>query len=132
METVTVEPMVLAPNKVTGHQYKIVWQGAKQIGPAAYITGPGYQPPAYEIIDMTTNQTVVEQQLFEWYDPEHGEAVEVLSPMFDGVVLKITGVDVTYGSPAENPINNVELTGGSVPGMDGGYPISRCPREHLA
>ena len=65
---------------------------------------------------MTTNQTVVEQQLFEWYDPEHGEAVEVLSPMFDGVVLKITGVDVTYGSPAENPINNVELTGGSVPG----------------
>ena len=36
--------------------------------------------------------------------------------MFDGVVLKITGVDVTYGSPAENPINNVELTGGSVPG----------------
>ena len=114
--TVTVEPMVLAPNKVTGHQYKIVWQGAKQIGPAAFITGPGYQPPSYEIIDMTTNRTVVEQQPFEWYDPEHGEAVEVLSPMFDGIVLKITGVDVTYGSPAENPINNVELTAGSVPG----------------
>ena len=100
--TVTVEPMVLAPNKVTGHQYKIVWQGATQIGPAAFITGPGYQPPTYEIIDTTTDQTVVEQQFFDWYDPDHGEAVEVLSPMFDGIVLKITGVDVTYGSPAEN------------------------------
>ena len=114
--TVTVEPMVLAPNKVTGHQYKIVWQGATQTGPAAYITGPGYHPPSYEIIDTTTNQTVIEQQFFDWYDPEHGEAVEVLSPMFDGIVLKITGVDVTYGSPAENPINSVELTTGSVPG----------------
>ena len=114
--TVTVEPMVLAPNKVTGHQYKIVWQGATQTGPAAYITGPGYQPPSYEIIDTTTNQTVVEQQFFDWYDPEHGEAVEVLSPMFDGIVLKITGVDVTYGSPNENPINNVELVDGSVTG----------------
>ena len=121
--SVTVEPMVLAPNKVTGDQYKIVWQGAKQrqteLGepvPGAYITGPGYQPPAYEVMNMRTNQTVVEQQPFEWYDPVHGEAVEVLSPMFDGVILKITGVDVTYGSPAENPINNVELTAGSVPG----------------
>ena len=114
--TVTVEPMVLAPNKVTGHQYKIVWQGATQTGPAAYITGPGYQPPSYEIIDTTTNQTVVEQQFFDWYDPEHGEAVEVLSPMFDGIVLKITGVDVTYGSPNENPINSVELVDGSVTG----------------
>ena len=116
MGTVTVEPMVLAPNKVTGHQYKIVWQGATQTGPAAYITGPGYQPPSYEIIDTTTNQTVVEQQFFDWYDPDHGEAVEVLSPMFDGIVLKITGVDVTYGSPAENPINNVELVTGAVTG----------------
>ena len=114
--TVTVEPMVLAPNKVTGHQYKIVWQGAKQIGSSAYITGPGYQPPAYEVIDMTTNQTVVAQQPFEWYDPIHDEAVEVLSPMFDGIVLKITGVNVSYGTPAENPINNVELGAGSVSG----------------
>ena len=114
--TVTVEPMVLAPNKVTGDQYKIVWQGAKQIDAGAYITGPGYQPPSYEIINMRTDQTVVAQQPFEWYDPIHGEAVEVLSPMFDGIILKITGVDVTYGSPTENPINNVELSTGSVPG----------------
>ncbi len=113
---VTVEPMVLAPNKVTGDQYAIVWQGATQIGPGAYMTGPGYQSPTYEIINTTTNQTVVEQQPFEWYDPIHGEAVEVLSPMFDGVILKITGVDVTYGSPAENPINSVELTAGTVSG----------------
>ena len=113
---VTVEPMVLAPNDVKGDQYKIVWQGAKQIGPGAYMTGPGYQPPTYEIINLTTNQTVVEQQPFEWYDPIHGEAVEVLSPMFDGVILKITGRDVSYGAPDENPINNVELTAGSVPG----------------
>ena len=114
--TVTVEPMVLAPNKVTGDRYKIVWQGAKQIDAGAYITGPGYQPPSYEIINMRTDQTVVAQQPFEWYDPIHGEAVEVLSPMFDGIILKITGVDVTYGSPTENPINNVELSTGSVPG----------------
>ena len=113
---VTVEPMVLAPNKVTGDRYKIVWQGAKQIDAGAYITGPGYQPPSYEIINMRTDQTVVAQQPFEWYDPIHGEAVEVLSPMFDGIILKITGVDVTYGSPTENPINNVELSTGSVPG----------------
>ena len=114
--TVTVEPMVLAPNEVTGHQYQIVWQGAQQTGPGAYITGPGYQPPAYEIIDMTTNQTVVEHQAFEWYDPDHGEAVEALSPMFDGIVLKIKGVDVSYESPTENPINNVELIEGTVTG----------------
>ena len=114
--TVTVEPMVLVPDKVTGHQYKVVWQGAKQIGDGAYITGPGYQPPTYEIIDVITNQTVVAQQPFEWYDPINGEAVEVFSPIFDGIVLKIIGTDVTYGSPAENPINNVELTAGSVPG----------------
>ncbi len=114
--TVTVEPMVIAPNKVTGHQYEIVWQGAKQTGPGAYITGPGYQPPTYEIIDTTTNQAVVEKQVFEWYDPDHSEAVEVLSPMFNGIILKIKGVDVTYGSPTENPINNVELTAGSVSG----------------
>ena len=114
--TVTVEPMVIAPNKVTGHQYEIVWQGAKQTGSGAYITGPGYQPPTYEIIDTTTNQTVVEKQVFEWYDPDHSEAVEVLSPMFNGIILKIKGVDVTYGSPTENPINNVELTAGSVSG----------------
>ena len=116
--SVTVEPMVLAPNKVTGHQYKIVWHGAKQIGPAAYITGPGYQPPAYEIVDMTTNQTLVEKQTFDWYDPGHSEAVEVLSPMFDGVVLKIKGVDVSYGSPTENPVNDVKLTAGSVTGWE--------------
>ena len=113
---VTVEPMVLAPNKVTGDQYKIVWQGAKEIGPGAYMTGPGYQPPTYEIINMTTDQTVVEPQPFEWYDPGHQEAIEVLSPMFDGIILKITGVDVSYGTPDENPINNVELTAGSVSG----------------
>ena len=59
--SVTVEPMVLAPDKVTGHQYKILWYGAKQTGPAAYITGGGYQPPTYEIVDTTTNQTVVEK-----------------------------------------------------------------------
>ena len=114
--SVTVEPMVLAPNKVTGHQYKMVWYGAKQIGPAAYITGPGYQPPAYEIVDMTTNETVVEQQPFDWFDPNQGEAVETLSPMFDGVVLKITGVNVFYGTPMENPINDVKLTAGTVTG----------------
>ena len=113
---VAVEPMVLAPNKVTGDQYKIVWQGAKEIGPGAYMTGPGYQPPSYEIINTTTNQTVVEQQFFDWYDANHYEAFEALSPMFDGIILKITGVDVTYGSPDENPINNVELTAGSVTG----------------
>ena len=116
MGTVTAEPMVLAPNKVTGHQYKIVWEGAKPIGPGAYITGPGYQPPSYEIIDMTTNQAVVEKQVFEWYDPVHGEAAEALSPMFDGIVLKIKGVDVSYGSPTENPIKDVKLTGGSATG----------------
>ena len=115
---VTVEPMVLAPNKVTGHQYKIVWSGAKQIGPAAYITGPGYQPPAYEIVNTTTNQTVVESQPFDWYDPGHQEAVEVLSPMFDGVVLKLKGVDVSYGTPTENPINDVKLTAGTVTGWE--------------
>ena len=115
---VTVEPMVLAPNKVTGHQYKIVWHGAKQIGPGAYITGPGYQPPAYEIVDTTTNETVVEKQFFDWFDPEHGEAVEVLSPMLDGIVLKIKGVNVSYGSPTENPINDVKLTAGSVTGWE--------------
>ena len=113
---VTVEPMVLAPNDVTGDQYKVVWQGAKQIGPGAYMTGPGYQPPTYEIINATTDQTVVDPQPFEWYDPGHQEAVEVLSPMFDGVILKITGRDVSYGTPDENPINNVELTAGSVSG----------------
>ena len=122
---VTIEPMVLAPDKVTGDQYKIVWQGAKQkqtesgeLAPGAYMTGPGYQPPTYEIINMTTNQTVVAQQPFEWYDPAHQEAVEVLSPMFHGVILKITGVDVSYGTPDENPINSVELTAGSVPGWE--------------
>ena len=83
--------MILAPDRITGNQYKIVWQGAKQIGDGAYITGPGYQPPGYAIINMTTNQTVVEQQPFEWYDPLHGEAVEGFSPIFDGIVLKITG-----------------------------------------
>ncbi|MXV73913.1 hypothetical protein F4Z99_06515 [Candidatus Poribacteria bacterium] len=112
--SVTVEPMVLAPNKVTGHQYKIVWSGAKQIDAAAYITGPGYQPPSYEIVNTTTNETVVEQQFFDWYDPEHQEAVEVLSPMFDGIVLKITGADVSYGTPDENPILDVKLTAGTV------------------
>ena len=112
--SVTLEPMVLAPDKVTGHQYKIVWSGAKQTGPAAYITGPGYQPPAYEIVNTTTNETVVAQQFFDWYDPEHQEAFEALSPMFDGIVLKITGVDVSYGTPGENPINDVKLTAGTV------------------
>ena len=113
---VTVEPMVLAPNKVTGQQYKMVWYGAQQTGPAAYITGPDYQPPAYEIINTTTDETVVERQPFDWYDPEHQEAVEVLSPMFDGIVLKITGVNVSYGAPDENPILDVKLTAGSVTG----------------
>lgn len=112
--TVTVEPMVLAPNKVTGHQYKIVWQGAKQTGPQAWMAGPGYEPPSYEIIDTTTNQTVVEKQPFAWYDPDHQQVVEALSPMFDGIVLKLTGVDVSYGSPNENPIKDVKLTAGSV------------------
>ena len=113
---VTVEPMVLAPDKVTGHQYKIVWSGAKQTGAAAYITGPGYQPPTYEIINTTTNQTVVEKQTFDWYDPINGEAVEVLTPMFDGTILKLTGVDVSYDSPTANSITDVKLTSGSVPG----------------
>ena len=116
--SVTIEPSVLAPNKVTGHQYKIVWYGAKPIGAGAYITGPGYQPPAYEIVDTTTNQTVVEKQSFDWYDPEHQEAVETLSPMVDGVVLKITGVDVSYESPTQNSIKDVKLTAGSVTGWE--------------
>ena len=116
--SVTIEPMVLAPNKITGNQYKIVWEGAKQIGPAAYITGPGYQPPSYEIIDTTTDQTVVEKQFFDWFDPDHGEAIEELSPMFDGVVLKITGVNVFYGTPMENPINDVKLIEGTVTGWE--------------
>ena len=34
--------------------------------------------------------------------------------MFDGIVLKITGTDVSYGSPTENPINDVKLTAGTV------------------
>ena len=114
--SVTIEPTVLAPNKVTGHGYKIVWSGAKPIGAGAYITGPGYQPPSYEIIDTTTNQTVVESQPFDWFDPDHGEAVEALSPMFDGIVLKLTGANVYYDTPMENPINDVKLTAGSVTG----------------
>ena len=112
--TVTIEPMVLAPDKVTGNEYKMVWYGAKQTGPGAYITGPGYQPPAYEIIDTTTNQIVVEKQTFDWYDANHYAAYEARSPMFDGIILKMTGVDITYGSPDENPILNVELTAGTV------------------
>ena len=115
---VTVEPMVLAPNKITGHQYKIVWYGAKQIGAAAYLTGPGYQPPAYEIVDTVTNQTVVERQSFDWYDVSHGQAAEVLSPMFDGIVLKIKGFDVSYESPTANLITDVKLTEGSVTGWE--------------
>lgn len=111
---ITIEPMVLAPDKVTGNEYKMVWYGAKQIGQGAYITGPGYQPPAYEIIDTTTNRTVVEKQTFDWYDANHYEADEALSPMFDGIILKIKGVDITYGSPDENPILKVELAAGTV------------------
>ena len=111
---VSIEPMVLAPDKVTGHQYKIVWYGAKQIGPGAYITGPGYQPPAYEIIDTTTNQTVVEKQTFDWYDAGSFEAFEARTPMFDGIILNMKGVDVTYDTPDENPINDVKLTAGTV------------------
>ncbi len=111
---VDVEPMVIVPNKVTGNTYKIVWYGAKQIGPAAYLTGPGHQPPAYEIIDTTTNQTVVEKQTFDWYDANHYEAFEARTPMFDGIILKMTGVDVTYDTPDENPILDVKLTAGTV------------------
>ena len=96
----------------------MVWYGAKQTGPAAYITGPGYQPPAYEIVNMTTDETVVELQSFDWFDPLHQEAVEVLSPMFDGIVLKITGANVSYGTPMENPINDVKLTAGTVTGWE--------------
>ncbi len=114
--TVTIEPMLLVPKEITGHQYKIVWHGAKQTGPGAYITGPGYQPPTYDIVDMTKNQKVVENQPFEWYDPINQTAVEVLSPMFDGIVLKITGVDVSYDSSNENPINEVKLVDGTVTG----------------
>ena len=36
--------------------------------------------------------------------------------MFDGIILRIKGVDVTYGTPTENPINKVELSEGSVTG----------------
>lgn len=111
---VTIEPMVLAPKRVTGHQYKIVWYGAKQTGPGAYITGPGYQPPAYEIIDTVTNSIVVEKQTFDWYDADHFEAFEARSPMFDGIILKLKGVDVTYDTPDENPVNDVKLTAGTV------------------
>lgn len=112
--TVSIEPMVIAPKKVTGHQYKIVWYGANQTGPGAYITGPGYQPPSYEIIDTVTNQTVVEKQVFDWYDASHFTAYEALSPMFDGIILKMKGVDITYDTPDENPINEVKLTAGTV------------------
>ncbi len=111
---VDVEPMVIVPNQVTGNTYKIVWYGAKQIGPAAYLTGPGHQPPTYEIIDTTTNQTVVEKQTFDWYDANHYEAFEARTPMFDGIILKMTGVDVTYDTPDENPILDVKLTAGTV------------------
>ena len=111
---VSIEPMVIVPNKVTGNQYKIVWYGAKQTGPGAYITGPGHQPPAYEIIDTTTNQTVIEKTTFDWYDANHFEAYEARTPMFDGIILNMKGVDVTYGSPDENPINDVKLTAGTV------------------
>ncbi len=111
---VTIEPMVLAPDKVTGNEYKMVWYGAKQTGPEAYITGPGYQPPAYEIIDTTTDQTVVEKQTFDWYDANHLEAYEARSPMFDGIILRIKGVDISYNSPDENPILKVELAAGTV------------------
>ena len=43
--SVTVEPMLLAPKKVTGHQYKIVWHGAKPIDADAFITGPAINRP---------------------------------------------------------------------------------------
>ena len=130
--SVTVEPMIIAPKNVTGHQYKMVWYGAKPIDADAYITGPGYQPPAYEIIDMTTNQTVVEKQSFGWYDPTQIAAVEALSPMFDGITLKIKGVDVTYGHPNENPIESVKLTKGDGYWLECGHPVSRRWGEHLA
>ena len=111
---VTIEPMVLAPDRVTGNEYKVVWYGAEQTGEGAYITGPGYQPPQYEIIDTTTNQVVVEKQSFDWYDANHYAAYEALSPMFDGIILKMTGVDITYDTPDENPILEVKLTAGTV------------------
>ncbi len=114
--SVTIEPTVLAPDKVTGNPYKIVWYGAEQTGPSAFITGPGYQPPAYEIIDTTTNKTVVEKQTFDWYDPINGEAVESRTPMFDGIILNLKGVDVSYDSPTANTIIDVKLTKGAVPG----------------
>ena len=47
-------------------------------------------------------------------DANHYEAFEALSPMFDGIILKMKGVDVTYGTPTENPINDVKLTAGTV------------------
>ena len=34
--------------------------------------------------------------------------------MFDGVILKLTGVDISDGTPSENPINDVQLTAGTV------------------
>ncbi len=114
--TVKIEPMVLAPEKVTDNEYKIVWYGAKQIDDGAYITGPGYQPPAYEIINITTNQIAVEKQTFDWYDPDNRTAVEILTPIFDGIMLKLTGVDVSYNSPTANAIKDVKLTKGAVPG----------------
>ena len=116
--SVTVEPMIIAPKHVTGHQYKIVWYGAKPKDAGAYISGPGYQPPAYEVIDMTTDQIVVQKQSFGWYDPTQIAAVEVLSPMFDGITLRIKGVDVTYGRPDENPIESVKLIKGTVTGWN--------------
>jgi hypothetical protein len=57
---------------------------------------------------------VVEEQEFGWYNPDEGHAVEALSPMFDGIVLKLTGVNVSYDAPTANKITKVDLVGGDV------------------
>ncbi|MBI1925853.1 hypothetical protein HYR99_16585 [Candidatus Poribacteria bacterium] len=117
--TVKVEPLIVEPPKVTGHRYKVVWQGAKAAsdatGASAVIGGAKYTHPQYEIIDLDAGgKKVVEAQEFGWYNPDEGHAVEVLSPLFDGIVLKLTGVDVSYSAPTANKIAKVDLVSGEV------------------
>ena len=106
--------MVLEPKKVTGLNIRLFGTVLNNCHPGHISQVPDTKPPAYEIVDTVTNQTVVEKQTFDWYDAGHFEAFEARSPMFDGIILKMKGVDVTYGSPDENPIKDVKLTAGTV------------------
>jgi len=109
--SVSIEPMVVDWSKLTENRYKVIWHSADDVGAWAFITGPGHQPPRYDVVDAA-GRKLIENQPFEWYRP--GAAVEALSFAFDGIVLKFTGVDVTYGAPTENKIGKVDLTEGTV------------------